>query len=68
MKIEFNNLYTHFMLTTFERKRVIPDKNRVKIEKYVTGIVANNNSKLYAFYANPEHVHILVSRDPSLSD
>lgn len=68
MKIEFNNLYTHFVLTTFERKRVIPDKNRERIEKYITGIVANNNSKLYAIYANPEHLHLLVSRDPNLSE
>jgi putative transposase len=68
MKIEFNNVYTHFVLTTFERKRVIPEKNRVRIEKYITGIVGNNNSKLYAIYANPEHVHILVSRDPNLSE
>jgi putative transposase len=68
MKIEYNNLYTHFVLTTFERMRVIPDKNRARIEKYITGIVANNNSKLYAIYANPEHLHLLVSRDPNLSE
>jgi putative transposase len=56
------------VLTTFERMRVIPDKNRAGIEKYITGIVANNNSKLYAIYANPEHLHLLVSRDPNLSE
>jgi REP element-mobilizing transposase RayT len=34
----------------------------------MTGIVNNNDSKLYAIYANPEHVHILVSRSPKLSE
>jgi REP element-mobilizing transposase RayT len=68
MKIEYNNLYTHYVLTTFERKRIIPEKNRIRIEKYITGIVANNNSKLYSIYANPEHVHLLVSRAPTLSE
>jgi REP element-mobilizing transposase RayT len=68
MKIEYNNLYTHFVLTTFERKRVIPEKNRIRIEKYITGIVNNNDSKLYAIYANPEHVHLLISRAPNLSE
>lgn len=48
--------------------RIIPDKNRIRIEKYITGIVNNNSSKLYAIYANPEHVHILVSRSPSISE
>ena len=28
----------------------------------------NNNSKLYSIYANPEHVHFLVSRSPELSE
>lgn len=68
MKIEYNNLYTHFVFTTFHRQAVIPEKNRVRIEKYITGIVNNNSSKLYAIYANPEHVHLLVSRTPDISD
>jgi REP element-mobilizing transposase RayT len=34
----------------------------------MTGIVNNNNSRLYAIYANPEHVHFLVSRSPQLSE
>lgn len=34
----------------------------------MTGIVKNNDSQLYAIYANPEHVHFLVSRSPKLSE
>lgn len=68
MKIEYNNLYTHFVFTTFERKCVITEENRIRIEKYITGIISNNASKLYAIYANPEHMHMLISRGPSLSE
>ncbi len=68
MKIQYNNLYTHFVFTTYDRQRLIKEENRVRIEKYITGIVSKNKSKLYAIYANPEHVHILISRDPSLSE
>jgi putative transposase len=68
MKIEYNNLYTHFVLVTSSRLPLIEEKNRVRIEKYITGIINNNDSKLYAIYANPEHVHILVSRSPRLSE
>ena len=50
------------------RQPIIPEKNRIEIEKYITGIVKNNSSKLYAIYANPEHVTFLVSRPPTLSE
>lgn len=68
MKIEYNNLYTHFVFTTFERQPLIQEVHRIRIEKYTTGIVNNNLSKLYAIYANPEYVHILISRSPSISE
>jgi putative transposase len=68
MKIEYNNLYTHFIFTTLHRLPLIVEKHRERIEKYMTGIISNNNSHLYSIYANPEHVHFLVSRSPKLSE
>ena len=68
MKIEYNNLYTHFIFTTLHRLPIILEKHRDRIEKYITGIVNNNHSHLYTIYANPEHVHFLVSRSPKLSE
>jgi putative transposase len=44
MKIQYNNLYTHFILTTYERQRLITEEHRVRIEKYITGIVSKNKS------------------------
>jgi putative transposase len=34
----------------------------------MTGIVNNNQSKLYSIYANPEHVHFLASRSPKINE
>ncbi len=68
MKIEYHNLFTHFIFTTLNRMPVILETSRDRIEKYITGIVNNNESKLYAIYANPEHVHFLISRSPKISD
>lgn len=68
MKIEYYNLYTHFILITKDRAPIIPETIRNRIEKYITGIINNNNSKLYSIYANPEHIHFLVSRSPKLSE
>ena len=68
MKIEYNNLYTHFIFSTLHRLRIIEETHRERIEKYITGIVNNNGSQLYSIYANPEHVHFLISRSPKLSE
>lgn len=68
MKIEYNNLYTHFIFVTLNRLPIIQEKHRERIEKYITGIVNNNDSKLYSIYANPEHAHILLSRSPKISE
>lgn len=68
MKIKYNNLYTHFIFTTLHRKAIIPEKHRERIEKFITGVVKNYNCKLYAIYANPEHLHFLVSRSPDISE
>lgn len=65
MKIEYHNLYTHFILITQDRTPSIPQKNRERIEKYITGVINNNLSRLYSIYANPEQV---VSRSPRLSE
>ncbi len=68
MKIEYNNLYTHFVFTTLHRQPIIPEKNRNRIEKFITGVVKNYACKLYAIYANPEHIHFLISRSPNISE
>ena len=68
MKVEYNNLYTHLVFTTLHHLPLIIESNRERIEKYITGIVKNNDSHLYAIYANPEHVHFLISRSPNISE
>jgi len=68
MKVEYNNLYTHFVFTTLRRELIITEENRQRIEKYITGIVNNNSCQLYAIYANPEHLHFLVSRSPNIDE
>jgi REP element-mobilizing transposase RayT len=68
MKVEYYNLYTHFILITQNRIPLITEYYRERLEKYITGIVNNSNSKMYSIYANPEHVHLLVSRSARISE
>ncbi|MFW5663663.1 MAG: transposase [bacterium] len=68
MKIEFNNLYTHFIFSILHRRPLISEIHRIRIEKFTTGVIKNLNSKLYAIYANSKHMHFLVSRSPNMSE
>ena len=68
MKIEYHNLYTHFVFTTEHRLPIILEPARDRIEKYITGVVNNHDSKMYAIYANPEHMHFLASRSPKIPE
>ena len=68
MEVRFFNSFTHFVFTVENRQPVIKEESRVRIEKYITGIVNNHECKLYAIYANPDHVHFLVSRSPDMSE
>lgn len=61
-------MYTHFVFTTLHRLPVIVEAVRERIEKYITGVVNNHDSKMYAIYANPEHMHLLTSRSPKISE
>jgi REP element-mobilizing transposase RayT len=47
---------------------LILEQFRDRIEKYITGIISNNECKLYSIYANPEHVHFLISRSSQLDE
>ena len=68
MKIDYNNLYIHYILITKDRLPLITNNHRSRIERYISGIISHHNSKMYAIYANPEHLHFLVSRSPAISD
>jgi REP element-mobilizing transposase RayT len=68
MKVEFNNLYIHFVFITAGRLPYILESQRERIEKYITGIIRNYSSRLYAIYANPEHMHFIISKSPDYSE
>jgi putative transposase len=68
MTIDYDNIYIHYVFVTKYRFPFIREEARIRIEKYITGIIANHASRLYSIYANPEHIHMLISRCPRISD
>ena len=48
-------------------EKLITERYREELQKYISGIVRNNNSKLLEIYCNPDHTHILIGLDPKIS-
>ena len=59
--------YTHLVFAVKHRACLILESNREKIQKYICGIVNQDNCKVICIYCNPDHTHILVGFRPSIS-
>jgi len=63
----YTQIYIQIVFAVKHRDYVITEKFRTKLEKYICGIVSNNNSKPIAIYCNPDHTHILIGLNPDIS-
>lgn len=63
----YTQIYVQIVFAVKGRENLISEKFRVELEKYMTGIVRNNNSKLLAIYCNPDHTHVLIGLHPAVS-
>ena len=63
----YTQLYIQIVFAVQGRERMISEKIRDSLEKYMCGIVTNNESKPLAIYCNPDHVHLLIGLHPSRS-
>lgn len=46
------------------RESLINEGIRVDLQKYITGIVSNQNHKMLAIYIMPDHCHVLIGLNP----
>lgn len=63
----YTQLYVHIIFAVRGRQNLISEKHREELEKYICGIITNKNSKPLAIYCNPDHTHILIGINPSVS-
>lgn len=63
----FTQMYVQVIFAVKGRENLISEIHRKEIEKYICGIINNSKSKPIAIYCNPDHVHILIGMNPSLS-
>jgi REP element-mobilizing transposase RayT len=63
----YTQIHLHFVFAVKKRQALIHELIRVRIEKYITGIVQNFGHKLLAVYCMPDHAHLLIGFRPSQS-
>ena len=63
----FSQIYIQIVFAVKGRQNLIAKENREELHKFITGIISNREQKLFAIFAMPDHVHILVSMKPNIS-
>lgn len=63
----YTQIYIQIVFAVKGRQNLISKENREELHKFITGIVSNRKQKLFAIFAMPDHVHVLVSMSPNLS-
>jgi REP element-mobilizing transposase RayT len=63
----YTQIYVQIVFAVQGRRNLITEYNREKLEKYICGIISNKKSKPLAIYCNPDHTHVLIGLDPSVS-
>src|SRR5690606_23599540 len=63
----YSQIYIQIVFAVKGRQNLIAKEKREELHKFITGIVSNRGQKLFAIFAMPEHVHILVSISTSIS-
>ena len=61
----FTQLYVQVVFAVKGRENLILEKNREKLQKYITSIVENRKQKMISIYAMPDHVHLLIGLNPN---
>lgn len=63
----YTQIYIQIVFAVKGRQNLISKENRDELHKFITGIISNRGQKLFAVFAMPDHVHLLVSMSPSIS-
>lgn len=60
----YTQIHLHFVFAVKNREGLIHEGIRLRVEKYITGIVQNFGHKLLAIYCMPDHTHLFVGFRP----
>lgn len=62
----YTQIFIQIVFAVKGRQNLIPVENREELHKFITGIVQHRGQKLFAVFAMPDHIHMLVSVKPTI--
>ncbi|MEO6167444.1 MAG: IS200/IS605 family transposase [Chitinophagales bacterium] len=63
----YSQIYIQIVFAVQGRLNLIKDEFRIELEKYICGIVKNKGQKPISIFCMPDHSHLLVGLQPSMS-
>lgn len=61
----YTQLYVHYVFAVSNRRCLIGDAWKTDLYKYMNGIIEKNGNKPFKINGTSDHVHILVSMNPT---
>jgi REP element-mobilizing transposase RayT len=62
----YTQIYIHVIFAVHGRENLIDLSHKNELEKYMTGIIARKEQKLYAISCMPDHIHFFISMQPTI--
>ena len=63
----YSQVYLQFIFAVKGRQNLIHEKNNDELQKFITGVVQNRKQKMLAINNVPNHLHLLVGFNTTLS-
>ncbi len=63
----YTQLYIQIVFAVKGRKHLIPKKHKEDIQRYMTGVIQSEKSKLLQINCMPDHTHVFVGLNPNQS-
>jgi REP element-mobilizing transposase RayT len=66
----YTQIFIHIVFVVKGRQNLIPNQNKVELNKYIAGIIKEKGHKLYIINGMSDHIHLLIGYNPveSLSE
>jgi len=62
----YSQIYLQFVFAVKGRESLISKNNKEELQRYMTTLVQNRNSKLLAINCMPDHTHLFVGIEPTV--
>lgn len=63
----YTQIYIQLVFAVKGRQNLIPQKNKIELNKYISGIITGKGCKSIIVNGMPDHIHAFIGLKPSLS-